>query len=285
MWLTVHHFLRALSETNRRKTSRRPRVSTYRPRLEALEDRTLLSAYIVTTTADNGDNTNPIAGSLRDAIMHVNADTNHTLYASPSDPSVDEIDFNITAASDTGFNPTTGVATIKPLSVLLPSITNSVIINGYTQHGASENTLPNSDNAVLEIALDGSLINPALPHWPAGLTITADNCVVQGLDIYGFGLSTVGGNASISNGIWIRGGSHNHIQGNFIGTDISGTSAPDGLPDYSSFSVAGPMTGGVHVTDGASITGLVPTGMASTIRANGTLSRQRAQASPFAARE
>ena len=62
--------------------------------VEALEDRTLPSAYVMTTTADSG------AGSFRDAITQVNADTSHALYASPSNPSVDEIDFNITVASD-----------------------------------------------------------------------------------------------------------------------------------------------------------------------------------------
>jgi hypothetical protein len=132
--------------------------------LEALEDRMLLSPYIVTTTADSG------AASLRDAITQVNADTNHILYASPSNSNVDEIDFNITAASDTGggYNATTGVATIAPLTQL-PIITNSVIINGYTQghdpsytpaqeaqYGASANTWTIGDNAVLKIVLDGS---------------------------------------------------------------------------------------------------------------------------------
>jgi hypothetical protein len=163
MWLTYHHFARALSRTNRRTISRRPRLATLRPRLEALEDRTLLSAYVVTTTADNGP------GSLRDAINQVNADTSHALYASPSNPNVDEIDFNITADSNaagypagqaTGYNATTGVATITPHSAL-PAITNAVLINGYTQGqgtslAATPNTLAVGDNAVLKIDLDGS---------------------------------------------------------------------------------------------------------------------------------
>jgi hypothetical protein len=85
-----------------RREARR-RFVLRRPWLEVLEDRALLSAYVVTTTADCGP------GSLRDAINQVNADTSHALYASPSNPAVDEIDFNITAGSDTGggFNATT----------------------------------------------------------------------------------------------------------------------------------------------------------------------------------
>jgi hypothetical protein len=230
----------ALHQIHRRKRATRRWAI---PRLERLEDRTLLSAYLVTTTADSGP------GSLRDAITQINADTNHTLYASPSNPNVDEIDFNITAASDTGggFNAVTGVATIQPLSAL-PSITNAVIINGYTQPGASENTLSNSDNAVLEIELDGNLIAPG--SWLAGLTITANNSTVEGLDIHGFRSSSEGTGPSM--GIWIQGGSYDHIQGNFIGTDINGTSAPDGLPNYSNLSIDGPMTYGVQVSDGAS---------------------------------
>src|SRR5262245_48512593 len=52
---------------------RRPsRPKGYRPRVEPLEDRRLLAAVTVTTTADNGDNGNPPAGSFRDAIRLVN---------------------------------------------------------------------------------------------------------------------------------------------------------------------------------------------------------------------
>src|SRR5208282_1928654 len=109
--------------------SRRKKAVRVRLHVHVLEDRTLPSAYVVTTTADSGP------GTLRDAINQINADTTHTLYPSPSSPSMDEIDFNITMASDTGggFNAGTGVATITPQSRL--TITNPVILNGYTQAG------------------------------------------------------------------------------------------------------------------------------------------------------
>jgi hypothetical protein len=140
-----------LPRTHRSGPLRHTRRTRTVPVLEALEDRALPSAYVVTTTADGGP------GSLRDAISAINADTDHALYASPSSPSVDEIDFAITAASDTGrgYNPVTGVASIALCSAL-PPIRNAVLINGYTQAGASENTLANGDNAVLKIDLDGS---------------------------------------------------------------------------------------------------------------------------------
>jgi hypothetical protein len=63
-----------------RKGHRKPRRQ--RLYLEVLEDRMVLSPYIVTTTADSG------TGSLRDAITQINADTSHTLYASSNNPIV-----------------------------------------------------------------------------------------------------------------------------------------------------------------------------------------------------
>jgi hypothetical protein len=202
----------------RRKSAARLRA--FRPGLEQLEDRMLLSAYLVTTTADSG------AGSLRDAITRVDADTNHALYASPN-PGVEEIDFGITAATDTGggYNSATGVATIAPQSTL-PQITNAVLINGYTQGAgtalaASPNTLQGvgtlgvapddpsqyGDNAVLKVQIDGG------QRLDYGFILS--NSIVQGLVIDGF---TIAG---------IRAGGGVTVRGNFIGTDVTGTSAHD----------------------------------------------------------
>jgi hypothetical protein len=161
---------------------------------------------VVTTTADSGP------GSLRDAITQINADTSHTLYTSPSNSSLDEIDFNITGASDTGggFNATTDVATIAPLSGL-PPVTNAILIDGYTQTGASPNTHamtdPNpGDNAVLKIVLNGS---HATGNF--GLMISVGNSTVRGLVVNGWasGLS-VGGTGDV-------------VAGNFLGTDVTGS--------------------------------------------------------------
>jgi hypothetical protein len=175
--------------------------------VEVLEDRILLSAYVVTTTADTGP------GSLRNAITQVNADTNHVLYPSPGNPSVDEIDFDITAASDTGggFNAATGVATITPQSGL-PYVTNSVLLDGYTQPGATVNTLSQGDNAVLKIQLDlsGAL---ALNH---GLHVAASNSTVRGLVV-----NDLKANGTVA--IYIA-GTADKVVGNFLGTDVTGTS-------------------------------------------------------------
>src|SRR5205823_6177876 len=123
------------------------------------------------------------AGSLRQAITDANANTG-----------TDTIAFNIAGA---------GVHTITPTTAL-PVITAPVIIDGYTQPGASMNTLANGDNAVLLIELDGTNAGGVI----SGLTITAGSSTVRGLVInrftnHGIDLQTNGGNV---------------VTGNFIGT-------------------------------------------------------------------
>jgi len=73
--------------------------------------------------------------TLRAAIQ----ESNDTLGA-------DEIRFNIVSAAS--------VKTISPTSAL-PTISESVTINGYTQTGASANTLAEGNDAVLKIQLNG----------------------------------------------------------------------------------------------------------------------------------
>ena len=144
------------------------------------------TAFMVTNTNDSG------AGSLRQAILDANAHANNTV--------PDEIDFDI---------PGSGVQTIQLLSSL-PVINDPVIINGYSEPGASANTLTTGDNAVLLIELDGSSAGAV-----DGLAITVGGCAIEGLVIDDFA----------ENGIAISDGSGNIIAGNFIGTDPSGTVA------------------------------------------------------------
>lgn len=117
---------------------------------------------------------------------------------------------NVTADKDTiNFSiPGTAVHTISPNSVL-PDITSPVIIDGYSQPGASANTVVNGDNAVLLIELNGDTASSV------GLIIKTGNSTVQGLVINRFGP-----------GIQILSGEGNTIQGNFIGTNPAGNSAP-----------------------------------------------------------
>jgi hypothetical protein len=149
--------------------------------------------FPVTNTNDTG------AGSLRQAITEANAN-----------PGADTISFDIAGA---------GVHTISPASAL-PTITDPVIIDGYTQPGASENTLAESDDANLLIELEGSSAG-----FASGLRISAGSSTVRGLAINRFVLPTGSVDDTLGNGILLEGAGGNHIEGNFVGTDPGGTLA------------------------------------------------------------
>jgi hypothetical protein len=113
----------------------------------------------------------------------------------------DAINFNIGGSAS--------VKTISPASAL-PTITDTVTINGYTQQGASENTLAEGNDAVLKIQLNGTNAGNA-----SGLAILAANSTIKGLVINRFG-----GEGVV---IFGSGATGNKVEGNFIGTDASGT--------------------------------------------------------------
>lgn len=56
---------------------KRPSRRQFKPRLETLEDRLALAAILVTTTADNGDNANPVPSSLRAALVQASQAADH----------------------------------------------------------------------------------------------------------------------------------------------------------------------------------------------------------------
>src|SRR5437868_4104394 len=107
------------------------------------------SAATITVT-DTGDTIavdNKV--TLREAITSANnnASVNADVAAqNPGAYGTDTINFAIL--------PTGSVKTISPTSAI-PVISGPVIINGYTQNPATQNTLANSDNAILEIELNG----------------------------------------------------------------------------------------------------------------------------------
>jgi hypothetical protein len=126
--------------------SRLARSRFFRPQIDVLEDRLLLSIFTVTNTSDSGP------GSLRQAILDANGN-----------PGTDTIAFNIGGG---------GVQTIRPDSQL-PIITDQLVIDGTTQPGFGGSPL---------IVLNGS----AAGALASGLIIIAGHSTVQGLVINGF---------------------------------------------------------------------------------------------------
>src|SRR4029077_6884317 len=151
----------------------------------------IASTFTVTNTNDTG------TGSLRQAILSSNGTTGPNI-----------IQFNI---------PGTGVHTISPLTVL-PTITQPVTIDGYTQPGSGVNNNAGTVgiNAVALVQLSGARA-PANSNF-SGLTIDAASCTVRGLVISSFQHDAID---VCTNG--------NVIKGNFIGTNPAGTAAlPNG---------------------------------------------------------
>jgi hypothetical protein len=211
MWFSsLFGALRSGSRQSRKRQAGVPAVRRRpvgpRLHLDQLEDRTLLSSFLVINTGDNGG-VNPLpgagTGTLRQAIVDANAAHTGTA-ASP-----DLVQFNI-PTTDPGYNSATGAFTIKPHSAL-PTVTDPVVLDGYTQPGASPNTLAIGDNAVLKVVLDGSLAGTV-----NGLVIGGGNSTVRGLVIDNFAAGA---------GIALVGTGSDLVAGNFIGTDVTGVAA------------------------------------------------------------
>jgi hypothetical protein len=154
------------------------------------------STLTVTNTNDSG------AGSLRQAILDANAAGG-----------ADTIAFNIVGS---------GVQTIAPASAL-PKITDGVTIDGYTQPGASPNTnAPDQGtNAVLLIEIDGTNTGTGSEAAVLFFAPGSGGSAVRGLVI----------NRGKWAGIRISGVAGMTIDGNFIGTDPTGT-VPHGNTDF-----------------------------------------------------
>jgi parallel beta-helix repeat protein len=142
------------------------------------------SAVFIVSNVNDG--TSPVpAGSLRAALNNANAN-----------PGLDTIVFQV---------PGTGVHTIN-LAVTLPAIQDPVIIDGTSQPGYAGRPL-------IELNGAGAGANNA------GLRLLAGNSVVRGLVLNRF----AGDAIDINPGTLELGPGTNVIQGNFIGTDPSGT--------------------------------------------------------------
>jgi hypothetical protein len=170
----------------------------------------------VTTTLDDITPNNGSV-SLREAITAINAGNNlgdpdiaaHTVGAFGTN---DTINFNIAGAGVKTIN----VGTDASASGFeLPPITKPLTINGYSQTGASTNTLANGDNAVILIELNGTGAGSA-----TGLVLgpTTGGSTIRGLVVNRF-----------ANDAIVIHSDGNSILGNFIGVDPAGmTRMPNG---------------------------------------------------------
>lgn len=175
---------------------------------ESLEGRTLMSAtYTVVSAADAG------AGSLRQAINNANA------YVSAHPGQSATVNFNIPLPS------LLDDAVIKLLTPL-PSVGNSVTIDGSTQKGLSVKGGPT-------VILDGSATSLPPVSFDIALDLTGTDDVVNDLEFRLFPNIAVGLDGSLGtlknstvvsndgNGVDVA-GSDNTVSGNFVGTDTSG---------------------------------------------------------------
>src|SRR5262245_2906782 len=190
----TRHWLRSLRSrwVPVARRARRPR-----PRVEALEDR--LAPAVITVNSAIDDLTLAADGqlTLREAITAAN--TNAAAGDAPAgDPGDDTIRFAVGAV---------GSSQSIALAAALPAVTETLTIDGWSQGGAAYQGPP-------LIELNGAGAGAA-----DGLLVQADNSLIRGLAINRFADPGLGA------GIRIAGGVNNRVQGNFIGTNASGTAA------------------------------------------------------------
>ena len=198
-----------------------------------------LPGAVVTNTSDSGP------GSLRTAIYYA---FDRSTDASPVPTTVT---FHI-PTSDPNYGSGAGVFTIKP-TCILTALGNGTTIDGASQTAFTGDTNPSGP----EIVLDGSifaLLQGPFGIYSPGLTLRAANCTIKGLTIANFNQSgillfdghdpngsaatgnviggatasarnVISGNAQYGIGLHDPTTAGNVIQGNYIGTNQTGTIA------------------------------------------------------------
>lgn len=209
--------------------------------------------FIVNTTDDVDDGTaDATHTSLREAILAAN---NH--------PGPDEIRFAIGS----------GVQTISPLTPL-PAIVDPVVIDGWTQPGFDGTPMIEISGAQMERQ---RVNNPsATEFYMYGINVMADNTTVRGLVINRFFELLID---PIFNAVLRSGGNplsvtgdNNVIEGNYVGTNVAGTSA---LGDLDAVRITGSNNriGGAtaqqrNLFDAAHDFGLIVAGDSNTLQGN-----------------
>src|SRR6516164_11736820 len=210
---------------------RSPRARVRTPRcplcVEQLEDRLAPAVIKVTTTAD--DNTpNDGSVSLREAIQAINNGT------AGADPDISNQNPGVFGVNDTINFSISASGTVQTINVggtgngALPALMKPMTINGYSEMGASMNTLANGDNARILIELNGANAGPNADGILVGTT--GAGSTIEGLAINRFSL----------NGIELQSGGCT-IAGNFVGTNPQGNAAEPNQND------------GIHISSSSSI--------------------------------
>ncbi|MBP8296129.1 MAG: hypothetical protein KAX84_08475, partial [Burkholderiales bacterium] len=150
------------------------------------------ATFTVTSTAASG------AGSLADAITQAN-----------NTAGADTINFGIAG---------TGVKVLTPPLNGYPTVTDTLVINGYTQAGAVENTAAaGATNAVLRIEVNGTVVTT-----PGSDILRVDApTTVRGLAFGNIQTSIVGIRV-------LAGGAGSSIRGCFVGTNAAGVASSNG---------------------------------------------------------
>ena len=137
-----------------------------------------------------------------------------------------------------------GPHTIEPITPL-PEITDPAIIDGYSQPGAVQATASLPATLMIELSA-------------AGLRITGGNSVVRGLAING-----------AATAIALVSGGGNTIEGNYLGTDVTGTAAPGGqtygieIAHSSNNTIGGTTPAARNVISGCEFAGIITWGDSS----------------------
>ena len=144
------------------------------------------AATITVTTAVDEHASGDGSVSLREAIKAIDAgsalgDADITAQNPGTFGSKDRIDFDIPGGGRPAI--LVGAGSQGPL----PAITKAVTIDGYSQPGASPNTLDIGDNAQILVALSGGGAGSAAD----GLLVSAPGVTIEGLDVFGFSLNQI----------------------------------------------------------------------------------------------
>lgn len=189
------------------------------------------ATFLVSNTNASG------AGSLAQAITSANATTTS-----------DTINFDIL-----GLGP-------HVISADLPTITQPVLINGYSEPGSIENTSNNlGTNAVIKIGLNGQ----SLPTGEPVLEISADNVTIRGLAIYGMKNEGIG--------IHVTSAAQNvSIRGCFVGLTAAGTqnSTGTGIRVDGTANIGSNTNNHRNVISGNDVAGILLRGPGSLVRNN-----------------